>query len=188
LKTDIIYETLSNNFMCIIIIIMSEGQIKSRSITYERLVSTMNNIGLCIEIGILVLHAFALSNNLSVCSFLGKILIMWHKGMSMKQLQLFIVRLPPTLSLLSSSSKTDLAGGLIFCIFPVSSSRFLHFPTVDGCSATLNSRLAASRSLAYVIAHVAIVISCCIFNAILTNDLQLYLGQSCTATALGPDN
>ncbi|KAJ9574037.1 hypothetical protein L9F63_008563, partial [Diploptera punctata] len=29
-----------------------------------------------------------------------------------------------------------LPGGLIFCILPVSSSRFLHFPTVDGCSAT----------------------------------------------------
>ncbi|KAJ9601390.1 hypothetical protein L9F63_000414, partial [Diploptera punctata] len=55
----------------------------------------------------------------------------------------------------------------------ISSSRFLHFPTVDGCNATLNSRLArlaASRSLAYVIAHAAIVICCCIFNAILTND------------------
>ncbi|KAJ9582538.1 hypothetical protein L9F63_003096, partial [Diploptera punctata] len=52
-------------------------------------------------------------------------------------------------------------------------SRFLHVSTVDGCNATLNSRLArlaASRSLAYVIAHAAIVICCCIFNAILTND------------------
>ncbi|KAJ9575974.1 hypothetical protein L9F63_007163, partial [Diploptera punctata] len=49
-----------------------------------------------------------------------------------------------------------LPGGLIFCILPVSSSRFLHFPTVDGCNATLNSRLVASRSLAYVIAHAAI--------------------------------
>ncbi|KAJ9597421.1 hypothetical protein L9F63_011715, partial [Diploptera punctata] len=52
-----------------------------------------------------------------------------------------------------------LPGGLIFCILPVSSSRFLHFPIVDGCNATLNShlaRLAASRSLAYVIAHAAI--------------------------------
>ncbi|KAJ9588328.1 hypothetical protein L9F63_018304, partial [Diploptera punctata] len=28
-----------------------------------------------------------------------------------------------------------LPGGLIFCILPVSSSRFLHFPTVDGCNA-----------------------------------------------------
>ncbi|KAJ9595016.1 hypothetical protein L9F63_013682, partial [Diploptera punctata] len=35
--------------------------------------------------------------------------------------------------------------GLIFCILPISSSRFLHFPTVDGCNATLNSCLAASR-------------------------------------------
>ncbi|KAJ9588118.1 hypothetical protein L9F63_018509, partial [Diploptera punctata] len=34
-------------------------------------------------------------------------------------------------------------------------SRFLHFPTIDGCNATLNS---------------PIVICCCIFNAILTND------------------
>ncbi|KAJ9582364.1 hypothetical protein L9F63_003291, partial [Diploptera punctata] len=40
--------------------------------------------------------------------------------------------------------------GLIFCILPVSSSRFLHFPTVD-----------------------AFVICCCIFNTILTNDLGL---------------
>ncbi|KAJ9588615.1 hypothetical protein L9F63_028082, partial [Diploptera punctata] len=37
-------------------------------------------------------------------------------------------------------------------------SRFLHFPTVDGCNATFNSCLAP------------IVICCCIFNAILTND------------------
>ncbi|KAJ9598366.1 hypothetical protein L9F63_010940, partial [Diploptera punctata] len=29
-----------------------------------------------------------------------------------------------------------LPGNLIFCILPVSSSRFLHFPTVDGCNAT----------------------------------------------------
>ncbi|KAJ9576894.1 hypothetical protein L9F63_006512, partial [Diploptera punctata] len=28
--------------------------------------------------------------------------------------------------------------GLIFCILPVSSSRFLHFPTVDGCNATFS--------------------------------------------------
>ncbi|KAJ9596986.1 hypothetical protein L9F63_011985, partial [Diploptera punctata] len=38
-------------------------------------------------------------------------------------------------------------------------NRFFHFPTVDGCNATLNSRfarLAASRSLAYVITHAAI--------------------------------
>ncbi|KAJ9578350.1 hypothetical protein L9F63_005417, partial [Diploptera punctata] len=27
--------------------------------------------------------------------------------------------------------------GLIFCILPVSSSRFLQFPTVGGCNATL---------------------------------------------------
>ncbi|KAJ9581343.1 hypothetical protein L9F63_023481, partial [Diploptera punctata] len=27
-----------------------------------------------------------------------------------------------------------LPGGLIFCILPVSSSRFLHFPTVHGCN------------------------------------------------------
>ncbi|KAJ9594495.1 hypothetical protein L9F63_014107, partial [Diploptera punctata] len=49
----------------------------------------------------------------------------------------------------------------------------------NGCNATLNSRLArlaASRSLAYVIAHAAIAICCCIFNAILTNDLTLRLG------------
>ncbi|KAJ9575674.1 hypothetical protein L9F63_007433, partial [Diploptera punctata] len=50
------------------------------------------------------------------------------------------------------------------------SSRFLHFSTVDGCNATLNSHLAASRSLEYVIVHAAIVICCCIFNASLTND------------------
>ncbi|KAJ9595934.1 hypothetical protein L9F63_012871, partial [Diploptera punctata] len=37
--------------------------------------------------------------------------------------------------------------------------RFVHFPTVHGCNATLNlqlARLAASRSLAYVIAHATI--------------------------------
>ncbi|KAJ9601121.1 hypothetical protein L9F63_000700, partial [Diploptera punctata] len=34
---------------------------------------------------------------------------------------------------------------------------FLHFPTVDDCNATLNS---------------PIVICCCIFNAILTNDIK----------------
>ncbi|KAJ9587222.1 hypothetical protein L9F63_019246, partial [Diploptera punctata] len=53
-----------------------------------------------------------------------------------------------------------LPGGLIFCILPASSSRFLHFSTVDGCNATLNSRLAP------------IVICCCIFNAILANGVS----------------
>ncbi|KAJ9582529.1 hypothetical protein L9F63_003143, partial [Diploptera punctata] len=50
-----------------------------------------------------------------------------------------------------------LPGGLIFYILPVSSSRFLHFSTVDGCKATLNS---------------PIVICCCTFNASLTNDVS----------------
>ncbi|KAJ9577013.1 hypothetical protein L9F63_006450, partial [Diploptera punctata] len=56
-----------------------------------------------------------------------------------------------------------------FCIPVV----FYTSPQSTAANATLNSRLArlaASRSLAYVIAHAAIVICCCIFNAILTND------------------
>ncbi|KAJ9575615.1 hypothetical protein L9F63_007549, partial [Diploptera punctata] len=63
-------------------------------------------------------------------------------------------------------------------LFVVSASVLMRgLPGVDGCNATLNSRLArlaASRSLAYVIAHAAIVICCCIFNAILPNDKQIF--------------
>ncbi|KAJ9578629.1 hypothetical protein L9F63_005119, partial [Diploptera punctata] len=59
-------------------------------------------------------------------------------------------------------------------LFVVSASVLMRgLPGVDGCNTTLKSRLArlaASRSLAYVIAHAAIVICCCIFNVILTND------------------
>ncbi|KAJ9573728.1 hypothetical protein L9F63_008891, partial [Diploptera punctata] len=47
-------------------------------------------------------------------------------------------RTPPQFLFVVSVSvlMRGLPGGLIFCIFPVSSSRFLHFPTVDGCNAT----------------------------------------------------
>ncbi|KAJ9575010.1 hypothetical protein L9F63_007838, partial [Diploptera punctata] len=40
-----------------------------------------------------------------------------------------------------------LPGGLIFCILPVFSNRFLHFPTVDGCNATLNSPIKSGFQL-----------------------------------------
>ncbi|KAJ9581967.1 hypothetical protein L9F63_003657, partial [Diploptera punctata] len=60
--------------------------------------------------------------------------------------------------------------------FAVSASVLMRgLPGVDGCNATLNSRLArlaASRSLIYFFAHAAIVICYCIFNAILTNDFS----------------
>ncbi|KAJ9573806.1 hypothetical protein L9F63_008812, partial [Diploptera punctata] len=50
-------------------------------------------------------------------------------------------------------------------ILPVSSSRFLHFPTIDGCNAKLNS---------------PIVICCCIFNVILTNDWSVNISVNVT--------